>query len=63
VAGRLRAATGQVANGGPALPHGEWEFGFAAGLTAASPVGPLVLEYGFAIDGPDRVMVRVGEWF
>jgi hypothetical protein len=63
VGGRLRAATGQVANGGPLIPEQAWEFGFGVGLTAASPVGPIVLEYGIAVGGPDRFLLRVGEWF
>lgn len=63
VGGRLRAATGQVANGGSVIPQHDWEFGFGVGLTATSPVGPIVLEYGIAVDGPDRFLLRVGEWF
>jgi len=63
VGGRVRAATGQVATGGSAIPQGEWEFGFGVGLTASSPVGPLVLEYGISVGGSDRWLLRVGEWF
>ena len=63
VGGRLRAATGQVADGGPLIPQHDWEVGFGVGLTATSPVGPIVLEYGIAVGGQDRFLLRVGEWF
>jgi type II secretory pathway component PulF len=59
IAGRVRAATGQVATGGSAIPQGDWEVGFGIGLTAGSPIGPLVLDYGVSVDGPDRWMLRV----
>jgi NTE family protein len=63
VGGRLRAATGRVANGGPVISPHDWEVGFGVGLTASSPVGPIVLEYGLTVDGSDRFLLRVGEWF
>jgi NTE family protein len=63
VGGRLRAATGQVATGGPVIPQQEWEVGFGIGLMAESPVGPIVVEYGIAVDGPGRILLSIGEWF
>ncbi|MDH4347510.1 MAG: patatin-like phospholipase family protein [Gemmatimonadota bacterium] len=63
VGGRVRAAAGQVATGGSVIPQEDWEFGFGVGLTAESPIGPLVLEYGVSVDGTDRWLLRVGEWF
>jgi len=59
----LEAATGQVANGGPALPGGSWWVGGRAGLQAATPLGVVRVDYGFTRDDMSLVTVRLGRWF
>lgn len=56
------AAVGRVGNGGP-LFEDDWRRGFRAGIGAATPVGPVRFEYGFADRGRRAAFVRLGRWF
>jgi NTE family protein len=56
------AAFGRVGNGGP-LFDDDWRRGFRAGIGAATPVGPVRFEYGFANGGRRAAFVRLGRWF
>lgn len=60
---RIESAAGRIALGGPAVPGGRWEFGVRAGLSAATPIGSIRVEYGRARGGRDGMFVRLGEWF
>ena len=55
-------AAGRVGTGGPLFDCG-WRRGFRAGVGAATPVGPVRFEYGFADRGRRAAFVRLGRWF
>jgi predicted acylesterase/phospholipase RssA len=59
----LEAATGQVAEGGDAVPGGAWWVGGRAGLQAATPLGVVRVDYGLTRDNQSLVTVRLGRWF
>lgn len=63
IEGRLTAASGQAAFGGPTLPEGRWQVGGRIGLAAETPIGPIRVEYALARDERNGFFVRVGEWF
>ena len=60
---RLLVAGGRSANGGPLIDSEGWLGGLRAGAGLDSPVGPVLVEYGFASDGRDLLFVRIGRWF
>ncbi|HEU4828113.1 MAG TPA: patatin-like phospholipase family protein [Gemmatimonadales bacterium] len=55
-------AVGRVGNGGP-LFEDDWRTGVRVGIGAATPVGPVRFEYGFADGGRHAAFVRLGRWF
>jgi len=60
---RVSVVSGQVASGGRTVPRGRWHTGGRLGVIAATPIGPIRVEYGITRDGRNGVLVRVGEWF
>ena len=60
---RVSLVSGQVASGGRTVPRGRWHTGGRLGVIAATPIGPIRVEYGITRDGRNGVLVRVGEWF
>ncbi len=60
---RVSVVSGQVASGGPTIPRGRWHTGGRLGVIAATPIGPIRVEYGFTRDRRSGVLVRVGEWY
>lgn len=60
---RVSVMSGQVATGGPTIPRGRWHTGGRVGVIAATPIGPIRVEYGITRDGRNGMFVRVGEWF
>lgn len=47
----------------PGTHLGEVHYGVRAGLEAATPIGPIRVEEGFANTGARALLVRVGYWF
>lgn len=60
---RVSVVSGQVASGGRTVPRGRWRTGGRIGVIAATPIGPIRVEYGITRDGRNGVFVRVGEWY
>ncbi len=60
---RATVVSGQVAMGGPVIPRGRWHTGGRLGLGAATPLGPIRVEYGLTREGRNGVFFRVGEWY
>jgi outer membrane protein assembly factor BamA len=60
---RLEGAAGQAQFGGSLFGAGPWEYGGRIGLGAATPVGPVRVDYGIARTGEDGFFIRLGEWF
>jgi NTE family protein len=63
VAIRMLVAAGRMANGGALLSQRDWLAGIRLGIGAATPIGPVAFEYGFASNGRRAAFVRVGQWF
>lgn len=63
VALRMLAAAGRSANGGPLFKQEGWLAGIRFGMGAATPIGPVAFEYGFASNGRRAAFIRVGRWF
>jgi predicted acylesterase/phospholipase RssA len=63
VAVRMLVAAGRSANGGQLLEQEDWLAGIRLGLGAATPIGPVAFEYGFASNGRRAAFIRVGRWF
>ena len=60
---RLLLAGGRSASGGSVFASDDWLGGVRAGAGFGTPVGPVLVEYGFATDGRDLLFVRIGRWF
>ena len=56
-------AVGRSADGGDLLGSDLWLGGARLGARAATPVGPVRVEYGLATNGRGAAVVRVGRWF
>jgi hypothetical protein len=63
VALRMLVAAGRSANGGGLFERIQWLAGIRLGLGAATPIGPVAFEYGFASNGRRAAFIRVGRWF
>jgi len=63
VGARLLLAAGRTAVGGGLLDQEDWLAGVRIGAGAATPIGPVSFEYGFASNGRRTAFVRVGRWF
>ena len=63
VALRMLVAAGRSANGGPLFEGEGWLAGIRVGVGAATPIGPVAFEYGFASNGRRAAFIRVGRWF
>jgi predicted acylesterase/phospholipase RssA len=63
VALRMLVAAGRSANGGPLFERENWLAGIRLGMGAATPIGPVAFEYGFASNGRRAAFIRVGRWF
>src|ERR1043166_1929383 len=60
---RLRLAAGRSAQGGALFDRDRWLAGVRLGAGAATPIGPVAFEYGFASNGRRAAFIRVGRWF
>jgi len=63
IALRWLLAAGRSASGGYLLDGSRWLGGIRLGLGAATPIGPVNFEYGFASNGEKAAFIRVGRWF
>jgi len=63
VALRWLVAAGRSATGGDLFDRDRWLGGIRLGLGAATPIGPVSFEYGFASNGEKAAFIRVGRWF
>ena len=63
VALRMLIAAGRSATGGGLFERNEWLAGIRLGMGAATPIGPVAFEYGFASNGRRAAFIRVGRWF
>jgi NTE family protein len=63
IALRMLVAAGRSANGGALFERVNWLAGIRLGLGAATPIGPVAFEYGFASNGRRAAFIRVGRWF
>ncbi len=63
VALRMLVAAGRSASGGPLFTGETWLAGIRLGAGAATPIGPVAFEYGFASNGRRAAFIRVGRWF
>ena len=60
---RVEGAAGRARYGGSLFDTGRWEYGGRIGLGAATPLGPVRVDYGIARTGEDGFFIRLGEWF
>ena len=56
-------AAGRSASGGDLFDGNRWLGGIRLGVGAATPIGPVNFEYGFASNGQKAAFIRVGRWF
>ena len=60
---RWLVAAGRSADGGNLFDGHRWLGGVRLGIGAATPIGPVNFEYGFASNGQKAAFIRVGRWF
>lgn len=60
---RWLVAAGRSATGGDLFDGHRWLGGIRLGVGAATPIGPVNFEYGFASNGEKAAFIRVGRWF
>jgi|KBSSwiStaDraftv2_1062776.scaffolds.fasta_scaffold09543_7 NTE family protein len=60
---RALIAAGRSADGGNLFDGHRWLGGIRLGIGAATPIGPVNFEYGFASNGQKAAFIRVGRWF
>jgi NTE family protein len=63
IALRWLVAAGRADSGGGLFDDDRWLAGVRFGLGAATPIGPVHFEYGFASNGEKAAFIRVGRWF
>jgi outer membrane translocation and assembly module TamA len=60
---RLLIAAGRIATGGPLFADDRWRSGVRTGLGVDTPIGPILLEYGWGSGGRRAGWARIGRWF
>lgn len=60
---RLELASGATADGGRAVPSGDWRLGARVGLSLEFGFCPIRIAYGWTDSGREALFFRVGRWF